>query len=206
MNLCVESLCTSWKWSEHMPDTGQCSLCSWQGRVYGATTVFYCYAIITVGLCLFSPAAFLNLLYKQLCLWFKCKVLKDKNKLLIKNRKNSPISPGTRFCTSSWKPLCSDEVGPLLLNECRPNTKTFIHHRPTHSHKSPPPPTENLEADLHRSTQNEVTIFDETLVSKPSKQCCWHPLASWLKIGETISRHARLPFVYFESLNMSELL
>lgn len=75
---------------------------SWQGRVYGATMVFCCYAIITVGLCLFSPGSisffflsFLNLLHKQLCLWFKCTTLRDSKKVLItKICQNSPTSPG----------------------------------------------------------------------------------------------------------------
>lgn len=109
---------------------------SWQGRVYGATTVFCCYAIITVGLCLFSPGsisffflAFLNLLYKQLCLWFKSTTLGDSNKVLIP--KNLPeFSNFTRkqschqLMKKNRKKTLRDEVGQRVQAPTRKHLST----------------------------------------------------------------------------------
>lgn len=71
--------------------------------------------------------SFLNLLYKQLCLWFKCTTLRDSNKVLItKICQNSPTSPGNTLLPPALekrnkkKKHYGDEVGPPLLNECRP--------------------------------------------------------------------------------------
>lgn len=127
MNLCVESLCTSWKLSEHMPRAGQCSLHSWQQQGLWRHHVCLLLSSNNCRSVFIFPTR--NLSYKQL--WFVG--LSAKLKVQVQRYSISQISPKTCFYTSQWKSLYG-EVDSVYLNAGRPNTKTFIHRRPMQSH------------------------------------------------------------------------